>query len=57
MTPTARRWRPTGDKVDGSTAAVLVESSLSGLTGSLGISGGHISGAVTNNDPQFTITG
>ena len=47
----------TGDKVAGATAAVLVESSLSGLTGSLGISGGHISGAVTNNDPQFTITG
>ncbi len=47
----------TGDKVEGSTAAVLVESSLSGLTGSLTIAGGHLSGAVTNNDPQFTISG
>ena len=47
----------TGDLVEGSTAAVLVESSLAGLTGNLTISGGHIHGAVTNNDPQFTITG
>ncbi len=47
----------TGDLVEGSMAAVLVESSLAGLTGNLTISGGHIRGAVTNNDPQFTITG
>jgi len=47
----------TGDKVQGSTAAVLVESSLAGLTGSLTLTGSHVTGAVTNNDPQFTITG
>jgi hypothetical protein len=47
----------TGDKVAGSTAAVLVESSLAGLAGSLTISGGRIDGAVINNDPQFTISG
>ena len=45
----------TGDKIEGSTAAVQVESSLAGLTGSLTVLGGHINGAIVNNDPQFTI--
>lgn len=47
----------TGDKIEGSRAAVQVESSLSGLAGSLALSSDHVKGYINNYDPQFVITG
>lgn len=45
------------DKISGTSAAVQVESSLSGIAGSLTLSGGHVRGFINNYDPDFSISG
>jgi len=46
-----------GNKITGDThAAIQVESSLYGFTGSATLTGGHIQGPVNNYDPDFSLT-
>ncbi len=44
-----------GDKIEGSEAAIKVESALAPLAGSLGITGSQVRGSIVNDDPRFTI--
>lgn len=47
----------TSDKISGTHAAIQIESSLSGIAGSLTLVTSRVSGTVDNFDPNFTITG
>ena len=51
-TPTATA---SGDKIEGSEAAIKVESALAPLAGSLTITSSEITGSIVNEDPRFEI--